>query len=138
VSATCGRSHQNSPGPGPLGYSRFPFSDAFLSAFFTRPLADRDSFLFSAACAVAPLSFIPASSFRHNVTFMYGVFASCTLSILSADISKPVRTLCLLFASCQCLSNHLHPIPRTFFSFLFDLILQRTHLIVLKQTHKVR
>lgn len=90
---------QTTAQPRPLGYSRFPFSDAFLSLFFARPLADREIFLFSGACSlsplaltsspsikssltyVAPLSFIPASSFRHSVTFMYGVFASFTLSI---------------------------------------------------------
>ena len=90
------------PCPGPLGYSRFPFSDAFLSLFFIRPFADLVIFLFTGACAlcvppvyiipsinkrityVAPPSFIPTSSFRHNVTFMYGVLASFTLSILSA------------------------------------------------------
>jgi hypothetical protein len=153
VSATTAERSPQLPCPGPLGYSRFSFSDPFLSLFFIRPLADRDIFLFSGACVlytlrwhhpiqsnrvtyVAPLSFIPASSFRHNVTFMYGVLVTCTLSILSAHhrFRDPCGLLCLLFASCQCLCNHLHPFTRAFFlfPFIFDLILQRTHLIVLK------
>jgi hypothetical protein len=108
VSATTAERSPQLPCPGPLGYSRFSFSDPFLSLFFIRPLADRDIFLFSGACVlytlrshhpiqsnrvtyVAPLSFIPASSFRHNVTFMYGVLVTCTLSILSAHTDFETR-----------------------------------------------
>jgi hypothetical protein len=72
---------------------------------------------------------------------MYGVLATCTLSKISAHHGYPDPCgHCLLFASSQCFCNRLHPITRTFFSFLFilDLIFQRTHLIVLKQTPKVR
>jgi hypothetical protein len=110
VSMTSPEAPQQQPCLGPLGYSRFPFSDAFLSPFLSRPLADRDNFLFSGTCAllslalssspstdcltyVAPRSFIPATSFRHSVTFMYGVLANFTLSILSVHhISTPTRT----------------------------------------------
>jgi hypothetical protein len=136
------------PTTAPLGYSRFPLSD-FLSLFFSRILADFDSFLFAGACALLPSRSIPRRIELYHLrrpTLFHPcelLPAQCYLHVWRPCLSHATASFStvqtqrphshLLFRPGQCLRNHRHPV---FFFLLLLLLLpfvvfQRTHLIVL-------
>ena len=140
MSTTSAERRPQQPCLDPLGYPRFPFSDAFLSLFLTRPLADRDSFLLIGACALSSLLSYQSHQSTCSLTSRHypsslqapsdTMLLSCMVFLPASPYqlfqhSRPMQTRRLLFASGQCLCNHLCPNICTFFLilFVFGLIL---------------